>query len=49
MMEVCRVEQTLYELKAESPGYWHAVIDILDMFLLLGVSLLLGCDFEVSV
>lgn len=43
------MEQTLHELKAESPGYWCAVVEFLDMFLLLGVLLLLECDFGVSV
>lgn len=49
MMKVCKAEQTLRELKVGSPAYWHAVIDILDMFLLLGLSLLLECDCGVPV
>jgi len=48
-MKVCKVKQTLHELKVESPGYWRAVIGILDISLLLGVSLLLECDFGVSI
>lgn len=47
-MKVCEVKQTLHELKVESPGYWHAAIDILDVLLLLGVSLLLESDFGMS-
>lgn len=34
-MKVCKVEQTLHELKVENPAYWCAVIDILDVFLIV--------------
>lgn len=46
MTEVCKVEQTL---PRRYHGYWHAVIDFLDILLLLCVSLLLECDFGRSV
>lgn len=39
-MKVCEVEQTLRELKGEVPRYWRAVVDVLEVFLLLGVSVI---------